>query len=350
MTLDLIIRNATLPDGRTGIDIACAGGRIVALEPNITGEAARVIEASGRLVSPPFVDCHFHMDATLSLGTPRLNQSGTLLEGIALWGELKPFLTVEAVIERALRYCDLAVRAGSLPSAAMSISATTGCLAVDALLEVKRRIAPTSTSSSSPSRRTATTARRPRRRISSARSTAASTWSAASRISSAPWPTVPRASQALCAIAEKRGLMVDMHCDESDDPLSRHIETLAAETRRLGLAGRVTGSHLTSMHSMDNYYVSKLLPLIAEAGVHAVANPLINIVLQGRHDTYPKRRGQTRVPEMRAYGHQRRLRPGLHHGPLVLARRRRHARRRPYGPPCRPAHRAARRCASASRR
>ena len=96
--------------------------------------------------------------------------------------------------------------------------------------------------------------------------------------------------------------MVDMHCDETDDPLSRHIETLAAETQRRGLHGRVTGSHLTSMHSMDNYYVSKLLPLMAEAQVHAVANPLINIVLQGRHDTYPKRRGQTRVPEMRSAG------------------------------------------------
>src|SRR3954451_3484869 len=93
-----------------------------------------------------------------------------------------------------------------------------------------------------------------------------------------------------------------MHCDESDDPLSRHIETLAFHTRRLGLHGRVTGSHLTSMHSMDNYYVSKLLPLIAEAQLHAVANPLINITLQGRHDTYPKRRGMTRVPELRAAG------------------------------------------------
>ena len=92
--------------------------------------------------------------------------------------------------------------------------------------------------------------------------------------------------------------MVDMHCDETDDPLSRHIEQLAYETNRLGLAGRVAGSHLTSMHSMDNYYVSKLLPLIAEAGVSAIPNPLINIVLQGRHDTYPKRRGMTRVPEM----------------------------------------------------
>jgi len=95
---------------------------------------------------------------------------------------------------------------------------------------------------------------------------------------------------------------VDMHCDESDDPLSRHIETLAYQSNRLGLHGRVAGSHLTSMHSMDNYYVSKLLPLMHEAGVAAIANPLINITLQGRHDTYPKRRGMTRVPELLAAG------------------------------------------------
>jgi cytosine deaminase len=107
---------------------------------------------------------------------------------------------------------------------------------------------------------------------------------------------------ALCELAARRGLMVDMHCDESDDPLSRHIETLACHTQRLGLQGRVTGSHLTSMHSMDNYYVSKLIPLMAEAGVHAVANPLINITLQGRHDTYPKRRGMTRVKELMQAG------------------------------------------------
>jgi cytosine deaminase len=106
----------------------------------------------------------------------------------------------------------------------------------------------------------------------------------------------------LCEIAADRGMPVDMHCDETDDPASRHIETLAAEARRLGLQGRVAGSHLTSMHSMDNYYVSKLLPLMAEARVAAIPNPLINIVLQGRHDSYPKRRGMTRVPELVAHG------------------------------------------------
>jgi cytosine deaminase len=106
----------------------------------------------------------------------------------------------------------------------------------------------------------------------------------------------------LCEIAAERGLRVDLHCDETDDPLSRHVETLAYETQRLGLQGRVAGSHLTSMHSMDNYYVSKLIPLMAEAELGVISNPLINMVIQGRHDTYPKRRGLTRVPELMAAG------------------------------------------------
>ena len=111
-----------------------------------------------------------------------------------------------------------------------------------------------------------------------------------------------RSVEALCRIAADRGLMVDMHCDETDDPMSRHVETLAAQTVRFGLQGRVAGSHLTSMHSMDNYYVSKLLPLMAEAQMAAIPNPLINMMLQGRHDTYPKRRGLTRIPQMMEMG------------------------------------------------
>src|SRR5215470_18708743 len=112
--MDLIIRNANLPDGRTGIDIGVEGGRIAAVEPKLQATAGREIDATGRLVSPPFVDAHFHMDSTLSLGLPRMNVSGTLLEGIRLWSELKPHLTVEAIIERALRYCDWAAARGLL--------------------------------------------------------------------------------------------------------------------------------------------------------------------------------------------------------------------------------------------
>jgi cytosine deaminase len=174
-------------------------------------------------------------------------------------------------------------------------------LPVEALLEVKRAWRPTSTCNWSPSRRMACCAARaagqPQARAGPGRG----------RGGRHPALRAHHGEGAasvklLCELAAEQGKLVDMHCDESDDPLSRHIETLAFETQRLGLQGRVTGSHLTSMHSMDNYYVSKLIPLIAEAGVSAVANPLINITLQGRHDTYPKRRGMTRVPELMAAG------------------------------------------------
>ncbi len=302
MSFDLIIRNATLPDGQTGIDIACRDGTIVAVERAIASEAGRVIDASGRLVSPPFVDCHFHMDATLSLGLPRLNISGTLLEGIALWGELKPLLTHAAVAERALRYCDLAVSQGLLAIRSHVDICDDRLLAVDALIEVKRKVAPyldlqLVAFPQDGYYRSPNAADNLKRALDKGVEVVGGIPHFERTMADGA-----RSVAALCAIAAERGLLVDMHCDETDDPLSRHIETLAYETQRLGLGGRVAGSHLTSMHSMDNYYVSKLLPLIAEAGVAAIANPLINIVIQGRHDSYPKRRGMTRVPEMRRFG------------------------------------------------
>src|SRR5918993_4006820 len=302
MTFDLIIRNSTLPDGRTGIDIAIKDGRITATERGIQAEAGQIIEAGGYLVSPPFVDAHFHMDATLSLGLPRLNQSGTLLEGIALWGELKPLLTSDAVVERALRYCDLAVAQGLLAIRSHVDICDDRLLAAEALLEVKRRVAPYLDLQ---------LVAFPQDGLYRLPGAAENLRRALDRgvdfVGGIPHFERTMADgaasvRALCEIAAERGLRVDMHCDETDDPLSRHIETLVCETQRLGLQGRVAGSHLTSMHSMDNYYVSKLLPLMAEAGGAAIANPLINIVIQGRHDTYPKRRGMTRIPEMRAQG------------------------------------------------
>ncbi|MDQ3560491.1 MAG: amidohydrolase family protein, partial [Pseudomonadota bacterium] len=300
--IDLLVRGANLPDGRTGMDIACAGGKIAAIQPGISAEAGRVIDTGGRLVSPPFVDCHFHMDATLSLGIPRLNQSGTLLEGIALWGELKPLLTPEAVMERALRYCDLAVSKGLLAIRTHVDICDDRLTAVDALLEVKRRVAPYLDL-----QLVAFPQDGYLRSPGAAENLQRALDKGVDVVGGIPHFERTMAEgaaslKALCEIAERRGLLVDIHCDETDDPMSRHVEALAYETHRLGLHDRVTGSHLTSMHSMDNYYVSKLLPLIAEAGLHVVANPLINIVLQGRHDTYPKRRGMTRVPELRTSG------------------------------------------------
>ena len=299
----LLLRNATLADGRTGIDLLCREGRIVEVGAGLAApDAAQVIDAQGWLVSPPFVDPHFHMDATLSYGLPRVNASGTLLEGIALWGELKPQLAEEALVERALAYCDWAVAKGLLAIRSHVDICDERLLAVRALLHVKEQVAPYLDLQ---------LVAFPQDGVLRSRG-AMDNLKRALDLGVEVVGGIPHFERSmadgaesvrlLCELAAERGLRVDMHCDESDDPLSRHIETLAFHSQRLGLHGRVTGSHLTSMHSMDNYYVSKLLPLIAEAGVHAVANPLINITLQGRHDSYPKRRGMTRVPELMAAG------------------------------------------------
>ncbi|HEY1944233.1 MAG TPA: amidohydrolase family protein [Roseiarcus sp.] len=302
MTFDLIVRGATLPDGRKEMDVAARGGRIVAIERRIEAGAGVVVEAHGHLLAPPFVDSHFHLDATLSLGLPRLNVSGTLLEGIALWGELKPLLTHEAVAERALRYCDLAVSQGVLAIRSHVDICDDRLVAVEALLDVKNKVKPYLDL-----QLVAFPQDGYFRFPSAARNLARALDMGVDVVGGIPHFERTMAEgaasvTALCEIAGKRGLMVDLHCDESDDPMSRHVETLAYEAKRLGLGARATGSHLTSMHSMDNYYVSKLLPLIAESGINAIANPLINITLQGRHDAYPRRRGLTRIAELRAHG------------------------------------------------
>ena len=299
---DLILRNCTLPDGRSGQDIGVAGGRISAVSSALAGAAGEVIDAAGQLVTPPFVDAHFHMDATLSYGLPRVNQSGTLLEGIALWGELKPQLTQEALVERALAYCDWAVAKGLLAIRSHVDVCDPRLLAVEALLHVKERVKPYLDL-----QLVAFPQDGVLRSDGALDNLTRALDLGVDVVGGIPHFERTMADGAesvrlLCEIAAERGLPVDMHCDESDDPMSRHIETLAYHTQRLGLQGRVAGSHLTSMHSMDNYYVSKLLPLMAEAGVAAIANPLINITLQGRHDSYPKRRGMTRVPELIAAG------------------------------------------------
>lgn len=296
--LDLLLRNAKLTGYKDVVDIGIAGGEFVEIAPKINTEANREIEVAGHLVTPPFVDSHFHLDAALSVGLPRYNQSGTLLEGIQIWAELKPDLTAEAIKERAMELLKWSIARGTLAIRTHVDVTDPSLLAVDVLLEVQREM------------------REwvdlqfvafPQDGVLRTRGGKELLLRALDKgvhvVGGIPHfeRTMQDGSDSitwLCETAESRGLQVDMHCDESDDPHSRHIEHLTRETHRLGLGGRVTASHLTSMHSMENYYVSKLLPLMAESGIQAICNPLINIHLQGRHDTYPKRRGLTRVPEL----------------------------------------------------
>ena len=297
---DLLIRGGTMPGGSTS-DIAITGNRIVATG-RVDGEAKEVIDATGDLVSPPFVDPHFHMDATLSYGLPRVNASGTLLEGIALWGELRDIATVDEMIARALTYCDWAASMGLLAIRSHVDTTPDHLRGVEAMLEVKRLVAPyidlqLVAFPQDGLYRTKTGRDNVLRALDMG----------VNVVGGIPHfeRTMEEGAESmrdLCRIAAEKGLMIDVHCDETDDPMSRHVETFAREVTRHGLGARAAGSHLTSMHSMDNYYVSKLLPLIAESGMTAIPNPLINITLQGRHDSYPKRRGLTRVKEMQAHG------------------------------------------------
>ena len=300
--MDLILRGATFADGRTDIDIAVKDGKIAAVETNIGASAGREIDVTGRLVTPPFADPHFHMDGTLTYGYPRYNESGTLLEGIELWRDLKPSLSHDWYIARALEYCDWAVGHGLLAIRSHVDTTDPTLGAVTALVEVRERIKdyidlqlvafPQDGYLRSP--------------IGVENMTKALDMGV-DVIGGIPHfeRTMEQGAESLrqlCALAAERDLRVDIHCDETDDPLSRHIETLAAETVRLGLEGRVTGSHLSSMHSMDDYYVSKLIPLMIEADIQVIANPTANMLLMGRHDAYPKRRGMTRVKELMAAG------------------------------------------------
>jgi cytosine/creatinine deaminase len=232
--------------------------------------------------------------------TPR--SATALLEGIALWGELKPQLTQEALAERAMQYCDWAVGKGLLAIRTHVDVCDARLLAVEALLDVKKRVAPYIDL-----QLVAFPQDGVLRSPGALDNLRRALHMGVDVVGGIPhfertYEQGTASVKVLCELAAAQGKLVDMHCDESDDPQSRHIETLAFETQRLGLQGRVVGSHLTSMHSMDNYYVSKLLALMREADVGVVANPLINITLQGRHDTYPKRRGMTRVPEQLAAG------------------------------------------------
>ena len=299
---DLIVRRCRLKDSEEEQDIACKDGRIVEVAPSLDATAVKEISADGCLVTPPFIDSHFHMDATLTYGRPRVNQSGTLLEGIALWGELKPHLDFADIQRRARLLCRWAVAKGNLAIRAHIDVCDPTLLAVQALLEVREEM-------------------RPYLDIQLVAfpqdgyyryPQAAALLTKALDLGVDVVGGIPhfertmaegtQSVKALCEIAAERGLLVDMHCDETDDPHSRHIETLAFETQRLGMQGRVCGSHLTSMHSMDDYYAGKLMALIEESEVSAVANPLINITIQGRMETYPKRRGLTRVKEMLEQG------------------------------------------------
>ncbi len=298
---DLIIRNANLPDGRQGFDIGIAGGKITAIEKTLPAASGEELDATGRLVSPPFCDPHFHMDATLSLGMPRMNVSGTLLEGIALWGELRPLLTKEALVDRALRYCDMAVSQGLLFIRSHVDTSDPRLVTAEALIEVRERVAPYITLQLVAFPQDGYYPRAEGVASLERALDMASTSSAVFRILNAPWRTV-RGPWKHCA-----GLRLNAACRSISIATRPTIRCRATSSRwrhrPSALACRAGGGIAPDLDAFHGQLLRlQAHPADGRAEINVIPNPLINIMLQGRHDTYPKRRGLTRVRELMAAG------------------------------------------------
>jgi cytosine/creatinine deaminase len=303
MQYDLVIRNAQLHRRQGLVDIAIQDGRFVGVGTDLTdASAARAIDAAGQLVVPPFIDAHVHLDAVLTVGQPRYNSSGTLLEGIQIWSERKPGLTLEDVKQRALEEIRWEVAQGTLYIRSHVDVCDPELTALRALLEVREEVRamcelqlvafPQDGIFSFPNGRELM------------RKALELGCDVVGGIPHYEWTRDMGVEDVhyVFALAKEFNRDIDCHCDETDDPLSRFTEVMAADTLQQNWQGRVTASHCTAMHSYDNAYAFKLIRLLERAQVNVVANPFDNVVLQGRFDTYPKRRGITRVKELLAAG------------------------------------------------
>ena len=293
---DLILRGARL--GGELVDVAVAGGRIERVAPAIDGSATREVDAGGRLLSPPFVESHVHLDTTLTAGQPRWNGSGTLFEGIQIWTERKKEISREDVIDRATRLLRWQAAQGVLHVRTHADTTDPELTGLKALLELRERVRPWID--------VQVVAFPQEGLLSYPRG--ADLLEEALRLGADAVGGIPhfehtREMGALSVketfrLAQKYDRPVDVHCDETDDPESRFLEVMAAEAIRTDMGGRVTASHTTAFGSYDNAYAFKLMGFLVRSGINFVANPLINITLQGRYDAYPKRRGITRVKEL----------------------------------------------------
>lgn len=296
--LDLLLRGARLP-GREGlVDVGVRGGLIV--EPE--SESRQVIDLGGALVTPALVEPHIHLDAVLTEGQPRSNQSGSLFEGIEIWAERVKHLSVEDVKSRVRKVLRWQLANGVQFVRSHVDVCDPELKALRALVELREEIG---------EQLTLQLVAFPQQGIMSFEGGQELMRKAvalgADVVGGIPHYELTReygerSVKFAMQLAADHGLAVDIHCDETDDDHSRFVEVMAAETIRLGLQGRVTASHTTAMHSYNNAYAYRLIANLRRAGLHMVTNPLDNSTLQGRFDTYPIRRGHTRVKELLAAG------------------------------------------------
>jgi cytosine/creatinine deaminase len=299
--VDLIIRNARLLDGRL-LDIAVQDKCFARIGRSLELDAANVIDAEGRLLTAPLVDCHLHLDASLTAGRPRFNESGTLIEGIEVWGELKPTLTEQDVFDRASEIVRWSAAQGTLWIRAHADVSGENDAMVRGLLRVRDELADLCTIQVTAFPQDGLYANEgDEHRLEEAVRLGVDCVGGIPHYE----PTAElglREVHRVFELAKAHNRRIDIHCDETDDPSSRYLEVMADNTVKSGLAGRVTASHCTAMGSYEPYYSSKLRGFLRRSGINVVVNPYANSLIQGRLDPYPKRRGFAQLKELLAAG------------------------------------------------
>ncbi len=293
----LILRQGRLINGQL-VDILIENSRIAAIENHLPQQVNQEIQLNGNLISPPFVESHIHLDSALTAGEPRFNQSGTLFEGIEIWGERKQHLTLADVKKRAIAALKQQAAQGVLFVRSHADVSEPSLTALQALLEVRETVKDWMTLQ---------VVAFPQDGIYSQPENAGLLEKAlamgADVVGGIPHYELTREDgvnsiQRIFELAEKYQKLIDIHCDEIDDDQSRFLEVVNAWAIKTGLGEKVTASHTTAFGSYNNAYAYKLLGMLGRSRLNFVSNPLINITLQGRTDTYPKRRGITRVKEL----------------------------------------------------
>ena len=300
--MDLIIRNALIRGQKEPQDIAIENGKFVEIGSALEHKGKKEIDAKGHLLCPPFVDPHLHLDAVLSVGDPRFNMSGTLLEGIQIWGERKPHLTKEILKQNAIEAIKWEVANGTLRIRTHADTTDPTLLTLESLLEVKDEVKdlvdlqivafPQDGIYTSPE---------------GVALMKRAMEMGADVVGGIPHNEFTREDgvqdvEFVFELAEKYQALIDIHVDETGDDQSRFVEVMAKETINRGMQGLVTASHTTAMHNYNNDYCFKLLGILKRADMNMITNPFDNSVLQNRTDGYPRKRGHTRVDELLARG------------------------------------------------
>ncbi|MBD2183618.1 cytosine deaminase [Planktothrix sp. FACHB-1355] len=296
LSWDILLRRCRLQDRE--VDIGIRDGKIGAIAPHLSEPAQLELDIQGKLVSPPFVESHIHLDSALTAGEPRWNESGTLFEGIEIWRERKQSLTLDDVKKRAIEALKLQASQGILFVRSHADVSEDSLTALQGLLAVRESVKdwitlqvvafPQDGVYGSPKNEEL---------LEEALKLGADAVGGIPHYEFTREDGV-KSVHRIFELAAKYNRLIDIHCDEIDDDESRFLEVVAACAIRSGLGERVTASHTTAFASYNNAYALKLMGLLMRSQINFIANPLINITLQGRTDTYPKRRGVTRVKEL----------------------------------------------------